>query len=226
MHEPRFRRLPRADREQQMRLAATSIFARRGFYNASMDEIAEAASISKPMLYSYLGSKQAIYRTCIVDAASTLSAQVAEAAGASEDPQRQLFDGIRCFYVFVQDYPKEWTLLHQAVTAASLGQEGSDRIAVDMGRQLQASLVDMTAQLMRSAAAERGLSERRMAEIDSMAVGVIATSQALAQWWESHRDQTPALMAERVMNLLWHGLAGLLQGTRWHAPETAADVET
>ncbi len=51
------KRLPRAVREQQMLDAAVKVFARRGFHAASMDEIAEVAGISKPMVYAYLGTK-------------------------------------------------------------------------------------------------------------------------------------------------------------------------
>src|SRR5438132_10705493 len=53
----RRRRMPRADREEQMLAAATRIFARRGDQDASMDEIAAACGITKPMLYSYFDSR-------------------------------------------------------------------------------------------------------------------------------------------------------------------------
>jgi AcrR family transcriptional regulator len=55
---PTFKRLPRAVREQQMLDAAVKVFSRRGFHAASMDEIAEDADISKPMVYAYLGTKE------------------------------------------------------------------------------------------------------------------------------------------------------------------------
>ena len=52
------KRVPRAIREQQMLEAAVSVFGRLGFHAASMDEIAELAGISKPMVYAYLGTKE------------------------------------------------------------------------------------------------------------------------------------------------------------------------
>ncbi|MFD6734770.1 TetR/AcrR family transcriptional regulator, partial [Micromonospora aurantiaca] len=55
---PTFKRLPRAVREQQMLDAAVKVFSRRGFHAASMDEIADDAGISKPMVYAYLGTKE------------------------------------------------------------------------------------------------------------------------------------------------------------------------
>ena len=55
------RLVPRAVREEQMLEVAGEVFAERGFHAASMDEIAERADISKPMLYAYFGSKDGLY---------------------------------------------------------------------------------------------------------------------------------------------------------------------
>jgi len=54
------RRVPRAEREDEMLEAAGQAFAAHGYHQASMDAIAHAAGISKPMLYSYFGSKQGL----------------------------------------------------------------------------------------------------------------------------------------------------------------------
>lgn len=62
---PAFKRLPRAVREQQMLDAAVKVFSRRGFHAASMDEIAEDAGISKPMVYAYLGTKEELFVACL-----------------------------------------------------------------------------------------------------------------------------------------------------------------
>ncbi|MBO0683232.1 MAG: helix-turn-helix transcriptional regulator, partial [Candidatus Dormibacteraeota bacterium] len=40
---------------------AGRLFAEQGFHAASMEEIADAAGISKPMLYTYFGSKEGLY---------------------------------------------------------------------------------------------------------------------------------------------------------------------
>ena len=52
------KRMPRADRERLMLDVAEKMFANRGFHDASMDEVAAAAGITKPMLYNYFGSKE------------------------------------------------------------------------------------------------------------------------------------------------------------------------
>ncbi len=55
---PAFKRLPRAVRERQMLDSAVRVFSRRGYHAASMDEIAEDAGISKPMVYAYLAPRK------------------------------------------------------------------------------------------------------------------------------------------------------------------------
>jgi AcrR family transcriptional regulator len=55
---PTFKRLPRAVREQQMLDAAVKVFSRRGFHAANMDEIADDAGISKPMVYAISGRRR------------------------------------------------------------------------------------------------------------------------------------------------------------------------
>ena len=44
-----------------MLAVAGEVFAEHGFHAASMDEIAERADISKPMLYAYFDSKEGLY---------------------------------------------------------------------------------------------------------------------------------------------------------------------
>src|SRR5690242_2164049 len=93
----RFRRLPREVREQQMLDAAVAVFARRGYRLASMDEIADVAGISKPMIYAYLGSKDELFAACITREANRLEAAVSGSVGAGDAPDHQLWQGLHAF---------------------------------------------------------------------------------------------------------------------------------
>ena len=59
------KRMPRAVREQQMLDAAVRTFGQRGYRAASMDEIADLAGVSKPLVYLYLNSKEDLFTACI-----------------------------------------------------------------------------------------------------------------------------------------------------------------
>ena len=81
------KRMPRAVREQQMLDAAVRTFGRRGYMAASMDEVAELAGVSKPLVYLYLNSKEDLFTACI---------------------RREA----RAFFTHTSHYPDAWSVLH------------------------------------------------------------------------------------------------------------------
>ena len=58
-------RLPRAEREQQMLDSARELFAARGYAAVTMDEVAAAVGVTKPLLYTYFGNKDRLYLACM-----------------------------------------------------------------------------------------------------------------------------------------------------------------
>src|SRR5204863_9143433 len=110
------RKLPRAVREGQILDVAGRVFAARGFHEASMDEIAEGAGISKPMIYSYFGSKEGLYFAYIELAGQRLLARMAEAARGVDDSQgfdaeRRLLASSLAFFAHVDERREEWAVL-------------------------------------------------------------------------------------------------------------------
>ena len=89
----RSKRVPRVVREQQMLDAAVRAFARRGYQHASMDDIAELAGVSKPLVYLYLNSKEELFAACLRREAASLVAAVRGAVERGAPPDRQLWSG-------------------------------------------------------------------------------------------------------------------------------------
>ena len=54
-------RLPRDERRGQLLIAASEVFVDRGYHAAGMDEIADRAGVSKPVLYQHFSSKVELY---------------------------------------------------------------------------------------------------------------------------------------------------------------------
>src|SRR5205823_7998720 len=98
---------PRAVREPQMLDAAVAVFAERGYHGASMDEIAAGAGVTKPMVYSYFGSKEDLYLACIDHAGTRLMEAVDEAGREERDPERQLWLRLLAFFRFVGEHRHE-----------------------------------------------------------------------------------------------------------------------
>src|SRR6266540_4411754 len=89
------RRLPRSVRVQQMLEAAVVVFSGSGYHAASMDEIAERAGISKPMVYAYLGTKEELFIACLHREGTRLIEAIASSAGDHLSPDVQFWRGFR-----------------------------------------------------------------------------------------------------------------------------------
>src|SRR4051794_5395895 len=96
------RLVPRAVREEQMLEVAGEVFAERGFHAASMDDIAERADISKPMLYAYFGSKEGLYSAYMDRIGSSLLAAMDEAVDPALEPGPQVYASMAAFLGFVE----------------------------------------------------------------------------------------------------------------------------
>ena len=80
-------RLPRAERERRILDAALREFDQEGFRGASVERIAEAAGITKALVYQYFGSKEGVYTACAERGRAEMFAEMERtAAAAGEDP--------------------------------------------------------------------------------------------------------------------------------------------
>lgn len=96
---------------EKIRLAAARLFARKGYYNTSMQDIASGVGITKGSLYHHISSKEAVLDSLILPASEDLLGK-SEALAASEcDPAEKLDDMIRLFVRNVVDY-QDWTAIY------------------------------------------------------------------------------------------------------------------
>lgn len=77
--------------------AAVQTFGQRGYRAASMDEIAELAGVSKPLVYLYLNSKEELFTACIRREAQALVAAVQAGVETGAAADRQLWSGLGAF---------------------------------------------------------------------------------------------------------------------------------
>jgi AcrR family transcriptional regulator len=110
-------RLARAEREHLMLQAAGEAFATHGFHGSSMDQIARAAGITKPMLYRYFGSKEGIYAAYLQMTGHELVEKVRAPDTRDESPRVRLSAGLRAFLTYVKEHRAGWTVLHGESTS-------------------------------------------------------------------------------------------------------------
>jgi AcrR family transcriptional regulator len=170
--------MPRAARERLILDVAGRVFARVGYHAAAMDEIADLAGVSKPMLYAYFGSKEGLYIAYVNRTGRELLDRLNGAAARHDSPLLKLRKRVCEFLAFVEEYRDGWTVLFSELTAS---------------RPLEDEVAQLRSQI---AAAVRRWVEGALppgsgslgAASDGIAHAIVGAGESLANWWLEHPD--------------------------------------
>ena len=186
---------------------ATRIFAERGFQAASMDEIAEACEITKPMLYAYFDSKEGLFLACVEKGSSELRAQVREAGLGAPTPEQGLYRGLVAVMRFVEDNDELWSVLYPHGP-------GSGGTFADAAAKAHDDMAALLTELMTTLATARGVGGEAVMEIEPLAHALTGATIAVGSWSRG-RGEPVELHALRLMNFAWTGLGGMMRGELW-----------
>jgi AcrR family transcriptional regulator len=188
--DPARKRLSRADREQQVLRVAREQFARHGFAAVTMEDIAHAVGVKKPLLYAYFGNKDRLYEACMSPAGDALIEAIAAAVDRASTPAEALRLGVHEFYAFVDRDRDAWRVLFDE----TVPQSGEIAAAVARYRD---RLLAMLAQAMVALMPPHRRTGSR-AQIEASAVMLMAAAEGLARWWL----RTGAMPAQDAAQLL------------------------
>jgi AcrR family transcriptional regulator len=93
-------RLPADERRQQLLAVACELFAHSGFHQTSMDDIAEGAGVTKPVLYQHFPSKRALYGELLEDTGRRLLDRLEEATSGAKSGRERVEAGFRAYFQF------------------------------------------------------------------------------------------------------------------------------
>ncbi|NNJ03914.1 TetR/AcrR family transcriptional regulator [Streptomyces sp. ICN441] len=199
-------------REQQMLDAAVQTFGQRGYRPASMDEIAELAGVSKPLVYLYLNSKEDLFTACIRRESAALVAAVRAAVDPGLPADRQLWEGLTAFFRHTNEHPDAWAVLHRQ--ARTHGEPFAAEVAV-----LRDEIVTFVTGLIGAAAREaHGPGELAAGEAAGLAQALVGAAESLAGWANDTPGVSARQAAATLMNFAWEGLGNLMKGERWAPP--------
>ncbi len=167
--------MPRERREQLILEVAGAVFAREGYHPASMDEIAELAGVSKPMVYAYFGSKEGLYLAYVGRAGGELLERLENAARPGAPPARALQARVTEFLAFVEEHGDGWKVL--------FGEFASQRPFAERVAELRARIVSAIRRMIEDA----GLPFAPPAA-DALAHALVGAGESLANWWLEHPD--------------------------------------
>jgi AcrR family transcriptional regulator len=188
------RRLPRPEREQQILDVAHAQFARHGYGAVTMDGVAAAVGVTKPLLYNYFGNKERLYLACLGRTGDALVEALTTAFAQAADPGDAMKDCLRAFFAFVESDRLAWQVLYDDSLPAG----------ADIARHV-AGYRERLADLV--AAAVRDLGPAAPGEAEAVAHALLGGAEALVRWW-LHTDALPAsAAAELFIDTVEPGLA-------------------
>lgn len=188
-------RLSKPARRAQLLTAARGVFVHQGFHAASMDEIADAAGVSKPVLYQHFSSKLALYVALLQASADELVRLVRDAIGSSPDNDARVHRAVRAYFAFVADEQQAFRFVFES----DLRDEPSVAELVERATE------ECVAAITETITADTGTDA---ASARLLAAGLVGLSQVGARYW---LDQTDSVDKERAVDLLstlaWRGIS-------------------
>jgi AcrR family transcriptional regulator len=193
---PRGTRLPRSARRRQLLIAAQEVFVSHGYHAAAMDEIAERAGVSKPVLYQHFPGKLELYLALLDEGADQLVAKVTEALASTTDNKQRVTATFRAFFDFVGGAGEGFRLVFES----DLSNEPAVRARLE--RTLQ-ECAEMISEVIR---VDAGLSD---AEAHLLGMGLVGMAQVSARYWLGANGAIPKDAAEQLTaRLAWRGISG------------------
>ena len=193
---------------------ASALFAERGFDGCSMDDIAQASGITKPMLYAYFDSKEGLFAACAERAGEHLQQELREVSERDDlAPDKRVWAGLLRVFAFVDEHHDSWLLLYPT-DAQATGSLASGAVAA------RDAMSELLGELFAQEARAKGLSDDAIAHTEAIARGFTAATIAAASHWAKLRSEPRDLAALRLMNLLWMGCGDMLEGRLW-LPDTS-----
>jgi len=189
-------RLPRPARRRQLLGAARDVFVAQGYHSAAMDEIAERAGVSKPVLYQHFPGKLDLYLALLDESVAELNRIVGEALSSTTDNKQRVPATFQAFFDFVGGSGEAFRLVFES----DLSNEPAVRDR--LGHAMQ-DCADMVSQFIHE---DAGLGEE---EAHLLGMALVGMAQVSARYWLSTDRAIPKDQAEQLITrLAWRGISG------------------
>lgn len=185
-------RLSASARREQILDIAVEVFARRGFHSTSMNDVADAAGVTKPVLYQHFDSKQELYQALLEEAGSRLRSTIDRAVGTATSGKQQTERGFTAYFRWVADDHDAFLLLFG--TRANRDEESTATI-----RRITAEIADAIAPLI---AVDIDPDHRR-----AVAHGLAGLAEGVSRHLVERGAQfDPDVLGRQIADLAWAGL--------------------
>ena len=195
MSAPR-RRMSSAERRSQLIEVSRAIFAEKGVEGATVEEIAAAAKVSKPVIYEHFGGKEGLYAV-VVDREMAALLNLITSSLTTGRPRARAEQAAIAFLTYIETRSDGFQILVRDSTVGA--QSGSFATLIsDIASQVENIFV--------AEFAARGFDPKMAPMYSQMLVGMVALT---GQWWLDTRWPSRDVVAAHLVNLAWNGLSSL-----------------
>jgi AcrR family transcriptional regulator len=190
------RRLPASERRAQLIEVGRAVFAKRGYEGTSMEEIADRAKVSKPVVYEHFGGKEGLYAVIVDREMDYVVRRIVEAIGVGS-PRERLEAATLAFLTYVKDQPDGFAVLSQdSPTTATRGRLSS----------LLNDLAERVGDVFATAFKNAGYDAKAAPIYAHALVGMVTF---VGKWWTDARKPPVEEVAKHIGALAWMGLRHL-----------------
>jgi len=193
---PRGTRLPRQARRKQLLVAAQQVFVAHGYHAAAMDDIADRAGVSKPVLYQHFPSKLELYLALLDQHADDLTAKVRLALASTTDNRLRVAASVSAYFDFVDNDGEAFRLVFESdLRNDPVVRERVERMTQECVEAIAVTIAHDTGY---------GAQDSQL-----LAIGLAGMAEVGARWWLSSAGSVPKERAvELLVGLSWRGISG------------------
>ena len=190
-------RMPRQERRVSLLDAAREVFTTKGYHASAMDDIAEAAGVSKPVLYQHFESKLDLYLALLDQSCESLVLIVQQAIDSTEHNADRVVAAMGAFYEFVSSTSGEFRFVFESdLTGDGSVQKRLWQVNEDIADRIAAVIAVDTA--------------LPPSQAKLLAISMVGLAQVSARYWVSS-DSAPLPLDQAkqlVSTLAWRGISG------------------
>jgi AcrR family transcriptional regulator len=185
-----------AERRAQLIDVGRKVFAQGGYEQTTVEQVADAAHVSKPVIYEHFGGKEGLYAVIVDREMDNVVARITDAI-ASGEPRDRFAGAVAAFFAYVRDEPDGFALLcHDAPTIVAKGGMSS----------LLAMVGERVSRVFSDSFKAAGYSPRYAPVYAQALIGMVTF---VGRWWMENPSLPVDRVASHLAALAWMGLRHL-----------------
>ncbi len=185
-----------AERREQLIGVGRVVFAEKGYEATSVEEIADRADVSKPVIYEHFGGKEGLYAVIVDREVADLTTRMIEAI-AVDHPRMAAEQSALAFLGYIEEHQDGFRILvHDSPSGLGGGSLGS--VMADVALRVE----DLLGQHFK----QQGYDKAAVPMYARMLVGAVTL---VGEWWLEAGKPSRTKVAAHLVNLMWNGLKDL-----------------